>query len=113
MSFEPSLLTLSLYPCGLGYALRPKKDTEGCKKYIALTAAEPCFVLSAVIGAVETVFWAAIFLLAETVHLLTHKCFETPTLIRDWVYEMLESSATITAVASLFAVSNFCIDNDD
>ena len=112
MSSEVSALNLSLYPAALGIELR-KEYQEGCGKYLAMTAAEPCFILSTLVGAVETVFWAAIFLLAKTIHLFFPSSFETPTLICDRIYKILDSAATLTFYSGLLAVGHFCTDFDD
>lgn len=102
------LFTLSAYPLSFGNGVFELADkTEGCKKYVALTAAEACFVLGTVVGLIETIFWGAIFLLAKAVHLFIPKSFETATFICNGVFARMLVPLTITAVSSANVVYNF------
>lgn len=106
------LLTLSLYPAILGYGLSPPDETEGCKRYLALTGSDVFFALGAVVGVVETVFWAAIFLIAKTVHLFIPKSCETATFICSLFFGRTMMALIFTVVSTQLIYNSFATETE-
>lgn len=101
-------LAVSTFCLSLGCLLKPDNTyEEPCGKYLALTGTEACFVLGAIVGLIETVFWSAIFLLVKTIHLFIPKSFETPTSICNWFYGRAVVPLFATSFSFLGVVYNF------
>lgn len=102
------MLAISTYPLAIGAFLRPvESDEKTFEKYAALTATEVCHLLGTAIGAIETVFWGTIFLLAKAVQTLMPQSFETASDICDWTFGRAGYSLLTTAVSGVSAVYTF------
>lgn len=86
---------------------KPGDDEKTCGKYLGLAAAEACFLLGTVIGAIETIFWTAIALLAKVIHLFIPSSYETATSICGNLTGRAVFSANATAVSAAGVAFNF------
>lgn len=102
------LFTLSVLPNSLGNYMRPDDDAENSVlRYLALTFCEGLFFLSALIGAVETIFWSAIVLLATPIHFVIPKSNETAASIYTFLFERAGLPCLTTVSATVSIAYNF------
>lgn len=83
----------------------PNKIT-GARDYLVLTAMEAGFILTTIVGVIETIFWASITLLAKAIHV-----FIPQSNTVDKVYAQLVTntfySVCATTVAIIMIMENF------
>ena len=87
---------------------------ESCiKQFSVLAGVEVCCLLGSLIGPIETVFWAAIFLLAKTVHLFIPRSVTVATSICGFMYSQFQCSLMFTLLSVTGVVSNFFTSSSD
>lgn len=115
-SKDLNIFSLSLVTCNYFEQARQDEELEQAhpvKQYTVYTVCEIGFICAALVGVIETVFWAAIALLYKIPHLFIPKSHSKwPDLIYAQIYSNLNGSVTGLAESSVLIVINYFEKND-